>query len=386
MTPKTYDAPSVRQLSAVVDEMAGTVSKHRLRQLRMVVDMFDRAVGRDEMPVRSSRAAAQLFTWAALDVFWDLALDGELRAWAKHRGRPLPLNTQHTVVDCLRLLAGWVVPGKRVRLPRVVTAAPRATTTGEQERELFRFLVDLAGRQPVGYEGLGSQPSGRDGQSRQMAADYRVRLLAMTGVVVDTRSRRGELARMRVADLGEGLSSVRVMRRPQNGAHLEPVEVVLPLSGSTVAALGRWLRVRDRLVRPLEGSVDAVWVSAAVSNRGEPPGLPLSAQSLGASYARGVRVLNDLMAGQPGWEPLPDRLEGLRRARVPEEEVRVRRVREAEWEAVRPRRPAGRPRLPEDRPVEHGRESSYTVWGCRCAECTEAASNARQARRRSPAG
>ncbi|MFI6653274.1 hypothetical protein ACIBI8_37500 [Streptomyces sp. NPDC050529] len=372
MTPKQYSAPSVRQLAAVVDAMAGTVSEGRLRQLRMVVGMFDRSVGRDEMPARASRTAAQLFTWAALDAFWDLALDGELRARVKDRGNPLPLNTQNNVVDCLRLLAGRVVPEKTVRLPKVVAPAPRATTTREQEQQLFRFMVDLAGQQPVGH----------DGQSRQVAADYRVRLLAMTGVVVDTRSRRGELSRMRVADLGEGLSSVRVERWPQNGAHLEPVEVVLPLSGSTVTALARWLRVRERLVEPLQGSADAVWVSVAASNSGEPPGLPLSAQSLGASYTRGVRVLNGLMAGQPGWEPLPSRLEGLRRALVPVEEARVREARAEEWEAAHPRRPVGRPRLPEDRPIQHGREYSYTVLECRCVECTEAATNARTARRR----
>ncbi|WP_329204023.1 hypothetical protein [Streptomyces sp. NBC_01435] len=370
MTPKQYSAPSVRQLAAVVDSMAGQVSEGRLRQLRMVVGMFDRAVGREEMPGRASRTAAQLFTWAALDGFWELAVNGELRARSRDRGTRLPLNTQDIVVDCLELLASHVVPDKTVRLPRVVSAAPRATTTSEQEQELFRFLVDMAGRQPVGH----------DGQSKVVNADYRMRLLAMTGVVVDTRSRPGELAGMRMADLGEGLRSVRVMRQPQNGAHLEPVEVVLPLSESTVTALSQWLRVRERLVYPLQGATDAVWVSVAASNSGEPPGLPLSPKSLGASYTRGVRALNGLMAGQPGWEPLPDRLEGLRRARVPAEEARVREVRAAEWEAAHPRRPVGRPpRL--DRPIQHGREYSYTVLECRCDECTEAASFARKARR-----
>ncbi|MFB7313007.1 hypothetical protein [Streptomyces sp. NPDC056192] len=371
MSGKQYSAPSVRQLAVVVDSMAGRVSEGRLRQLQMVVGMFDRAVGRDEMPGRASRTVQQLFTWAALDGFWELAVDGELRSRPGERGTRLPLNTQSVVVDCLELLARRVVPDKVVRLPRVVEAAPRAITTSEQERELFRFMVDMAGRQPVGS----------DGQSKVVNADYRVRLLAMTGVVVDTRSRRGELASMRMADLGEGLGSVRVMRRPQNGSHLEPVEVVLPLSASTVEALSRWLRVRERLVYPLQGAADAVWVSVAASNRGEPPGLPLSPQSLGASYARGVRVLNGLMAGQPGWEPLPDRLEGLRRAWTPVEEVRVREVQAAEWEAAHPRRPVGRP--PQlDHPIQHGREYSYTVLECRCGECTEAATNARVARRR----
>ncbi|MFJ1827377.1 hypothetical protein [Streptomyces sp. NPDC088178] len=367
MSPKQYSAPSVRQLAAVVDGMAGQVSDGRLRQLRMVVGMFDRAVGRDEMPGRASRTAAQLFTWAALDRFWELATAGELRARPQDRGTPLPLNTQRNVVDCLELLAARVVPDKVVRLPRVVSAAPRATTTSEQERELFRFMVDMAGREPVGH----------DGQSKRTNSDYRVRLLAMTGMVLDTRSRPGELAKMRIDDLGEALESVRVVRHQQNGAHLEPMELTLPLSESTMVALRRWMRVRERLVHPLQGAATALWVSVAVSNRGELPGIPLREQSLSSSYARGVKRLNAAMAGREGWEPLPSCMEGLRRARQPWEEVRLRE----EMEGERIRQPVGRPPLPPGRPIQHGREYSYVILGCRCGECRESASNARAARR-----
>lgn len=368
MTPKQYSAASVRQLAAVVDGMAGTVSEGRLRQLRMVVGMFDRAVGRDEMPARSSRTAAQLFTWDALRPFWDLAVEGELRARAKDVGTRLPLATRHVVLGCLRLMADRVVPDKEVRLPVIPPAAPRATTTPEQEAAMFRFMVSMAGREQVGF----------GGQSRQVNENYRTRLLALTAVVLDTRSRSGELARMRVQDLTEKLGSVRVVRRQQNGAHLEPLEVLLPLGRDAQVALRRWLPVRARLVRSLEGAGDALWVSVAASNRGEPPGVPLRAQSLGASYARGVRWLNGVMAGREGWVPLPDRLETLRRAWVPPAEVRVREERAAVELASRPpRRPSG----PAPGPVQHGREYTYNVLGCRCDECTEAATNARRARR-----
>lgn len=117
MTPKQYKAASVRQLAAVVDGMAGTVSEGRVRQLRMVVGMFDRAVGREEMPGRASRSAEQLFTSVALGSFWDLAVDGELRARGRDMGVRLPLATQQVVLACLRLLADRVVPGREVRLP-----------------------------------------------------------------------------------------------------------------------------------------------------------------------------------------------------------------------------------------------------------------------------
>ncbi|MFI2620424.1 hypothetical protein [Streptomyces sp. NPDC018584] len=391
MGGQQYGAVSVRQLAAYVDRVAPRdpvrwearepvpgaaglpvrVSRERGRQLWMVVGMFDRAVGREEMPVRSRKSAAQLFTWAALRAFWELAVDGELYARAADLGERMPLASQRVVRDCLELLASIVVPGKVVRLPVVVSPAPRAVTTPSQEAELFRFLVGMAAD-------AGGIPAVA-GQSRQVAQDYRTRLLAKTGVVLDTRSRSGELAGMREADLDASLHSVRVVRHQQNGRHLEPLEVVLPLSEGTRVALRRWLRVRERLVRGVEGSVDALWVSVAANNKGQPPGLPVSPQSLRAAYARGVRALNAEMAGRPGWQPLPTRLEGLRRAWEPPEEQRLREAAVAE-SAPEPR-PVGRPMLPAGRPVPHGRESTYNRGWCRCGECREAASNARAARR-----
>ncbi|MEV6165794.1 hypothetical protein AB0L71_28545 [Streptomyces sp. NPDC052052] len=388
MTSKPYSASSVRQLAALVERIAPRdparwdgrqrvpgaggvliqVSRQRADQLWMVVGMMDRAVQQTEVVGPVGRVARKLFTWQVLEAFWELAVAGELRARARDRGVPLPVATQRVVRDCLALLAGVVLPGKDVRLPVVTAPDARATTTPVQELKLFRFLVDLAGQVPVGH----------DGQSKQVNADYRVRLLAVTAVVLDTRSRLGELAAMRVADLGEGLESVRVRRRQQNGAHLEPVEVLLPLQEGTRVALRRWLEVRERLVYSLEGAATALWVSVAASNRGEPPGIPLSAQSLGASYVRGVRQLNGAMAGAPGWEPLPARLEGLRRALIPEAEEEVRRVRAEREAAERPVVPLGRP----PGPVRHGCESGYTNSVCGCADCAAASRKGRAARRR----
>ncbi|MET7713765.1 hypothetical protein [Streptomyces sp. NPDC005407] len=371
MSERTYGAPSVRQLAKVVDGLAGQswVSEQRARQLWMVVGMFDRAVGREEMPGRASRSAPQLFTWAALDGFWDLALPGELWQNPRQAGRPMPLATQRIVRDCLDILAREVVPDRRVRLPSVVQPALRATTTPAQEVELFRFLVGLASGGPLGRGGAG------------MTVEYRARLLALTGVALDTRSRAGELAALRMADLGEGEGSVRVRRRQQNGAHLEPVELVLPLSEGTRVAVRSWLSFRDGLVYPLQGSADALWVTLVRRSAAEPAGLPLGAGGLRQAYARGVATLNWVMAGTDGWEPLPGRLEGLRRAFVVPQEVRVREERAQLAEALRPRRPRGRPRLPADRELKHGREYTYNAFKCRCPECREAATNARRSRR-----
>ena len=105
MAPRQYGAPSVRQLAAVVDRMAGGVSQERLRQLRMVVGMWDRALGSGGMPVAASREAQRMFTRPALVRFWDLAVAGELRHFDRDRGKPLPDATLRIVRDCLGILA-----------------------------------------------------------------------------------------------------------------------------------------------------------------------------------------------------------------------------------------------------------------------------------------
>jgi hypothetical protein len=63
----------------------------------MVVGMYGRAVGREEMPKRASRELAQLFTPPALRAFWGLSVAGELRHFAKDVGKPLPVASQRSV-------------------------------------------------------------------------------------------------------------------------------------------------------------------------------------------------------------------------------------------------------------------------------------------------
>lgn len=334
-----YEVRSVRNLAALVEKVAPRdrdewetrqpvlvrrgsprrdvweqVSQSRAEQLWAVVGMFDRAVQHPSMPERTrTRGMDQLFTWAALDAFWELAVPGELRARAEDRGKRLPVASQRMVRDCLAILARLVVPERRVRLPKLPQAPARAVTRPRQEQELLHHLLRLAADGPAG---------GFVWQQRQ--ADARVRTLAVAGVAVDTRSRVSELTAIRVSDLGEGLRSVRVRRQPQNSAHLPVVEEELPLSESTRDALARWLEVRERLVVGLEGGrVEALWVRVAPVRpaAGGPAGLPVSELWLQQMYSRGVRSLNSVMAGVVGWEPLPVSLESLRRAVVPQEGV-----------------------------------------------------------------
>ncbi|MCX4606868.1 hypothetical protein OG402_41305 [Streptomyces anulatus] len=350
MTSKAYKAASVRQLSAVVDGMAGTLSEGRVRQLRMVVDMFDRAVGREEMPGRSSRSAAQLFTWAALRPFWELAAAGELRHWEKDMGKPLPVTTLRVVRNCLEMLADRVLPeGRRVRLPELEVPELKPTVDDRSLAALYRGMVDLAAQGPLV----------RDGTA--LSVEDRTRLLAMVAVLLDSGPRSGEMAAQTLADLAPGEAAVGVRRRAQRldeyrvgevaaatGVH--PVTVTKVLSGlgndrfseatearvleaaaalppvpevewfelreGSRVAVRRWLALRERLVSedvPLTGQRTALWVTLTPSKAG-PIGIPLRPQGLRQAYARGITALNWVMAGAHGWEPLPTTMEQVRRS------------------------------------------------------------------------
>ncbi|WP_228994320.1 hypothetical protein [Streptomyces sp. DH8] len=349
MTPRQYEAASVRQLAAVVDGMAGTVSEVRLRQLRMVVGMFDRAVGRDEMPGRASRSAAQLFTWAALRPFWALAAAGELRHLAKDAGKPLPVTTLRVVRNCLEMLAYRVLPeGRRVRLPELEVPALKPTVDDRSLAALYRGMVDLAAQGPLE----------RDGTA--LSVEDRTRLLAMVAVLLDAGPRSGEMAAQTLTDLAPGETAVGVRRRSQRedeyrarevaavtGLHPRTVSMILSglghdrslttearvreaaaalppvpevewfeLREGSRVAIRRWLALRERLVSedvPLTGQRTALWVTLVPSKAG-PIGIPLRPQGLRQAYARGITALNWVMAGQYGWEPFPTTMEQVRRS------------------------------------------------------------------------
>ncbi|MEV4975494.1 hypothetical protein [Streptomyces scopuliridis] len=347
MRPKQYSAPSVRRLAAVVDSLAGEVSAERLRQLRMVVGMWDRAVGRPGMPERATRSVQQLFTRPALEAFWDLAAAGELRHLEQDRGRKLPVPTQRIVRDCLVLLGRRVLPpGKVLELPWLPQPELKDTVAPKGLAALYRGLVDLAGRGPL--EGGGTALSFED----------RARLLAMVAVVLDSACRSGELAAMRLDDVAAREAAVGVRRRQQKAppnrigeiaalAEVHPASVREVLSGrldrsektrqrvlaalealeplpevewyalreGSQVALRRWLAVREGIVGalPLEGDRSALWVTLVPTKAG-PAGVTIRAQGLRQGFERGMVALNMVMAGEYGWEPMPTRMEQLRRS------------------------------------------------------------------------
>ncbi|MEU1078508.1 hypothetical protein ABZ404_38615 [Streptomyces sp. NPDC005878] len=343
---------SVRQLHAAIDRAfpagEGGVQPVRRRQLRMVADMWGRALEKDDGFSASARSdARRLFTRPALESFWRLVLAGDLRARPAEEGKPRTLASLRIVRDCLGLLADEIIPGRPVWLPRVPQQEPKATVAPRAVRSLYRAVVDLAAGGPLERSGTG------------LRYEDRVRLLAMVSVVLDVAPRAGELSAQTLADLVEveGGAYIGVRRRQQRAApnraeeiaalaevHPATVEALLwgathqmseatrqrvlaairelepapevewyVLHERTQVALRQWLSVRETLVAPLQGARDALWVTLKATHLG-PAGLPLGSTGVSQAYARGVTALNVLMAGSYGWEPLPRRLEQLRRS------------------------------------------------------------------------
>ncbi|MDG4858278.1 hypothetical protein P8605_08960 [Streptomyces sp. T-3] len=363
-----YRAPSVRQLAEAVQRVAPRdqaswetrapiagagglpvkVSQVRARQLWMVVGMWDRAMNREAMPGRARRAAPALFTRAALQAFWELAQSGELRALKPGHGQDpeLPTATLRIVRDCLGIMASLVLPkGRPVQLPSVQQPEPKSTVRAESLGTLYARLADMAAKGPLE----------RDGTA--LSYEDRTRLLAMVSIVLDAAPRSGELAALRLADLAAGERAVGLRRRQQKAppnraeeiaalAEVDPSSVRAVLWGrrnqvseatfqrivaahdqleplpeiewyalrqGTRVAVRRWLEVREELVAPLTGGRSALWVTLVPTKAG-PPGITLRPQGLTQAFARGMTSLNWLMAGQFGWEPMPIRMEQLRRA------------------------------------------------------------------------
>ena len=366
MTGRKYRSPAVRRLAEVVERVAPQdpgrwddrervpgaggvavrVSQARARQLRMVVGMFDRAVGRPEVAGGSVlRAPARLFEAETLDGFWSLAVAGELRHRAEDRGRELPLASQRVVLDCVALLGAVAAPGVALYLPVLPQPVLKPTVAPRSLEALYRGMVDLAGAGPLS----------RDGTA--LSYEDRARLLAMVAILLDAAPRSGELATLRLDDLAVGETAVGVRRRQQKApanraeeiaalarVHPETARSVLlgavervseatrqrvlaaitelgpapevewyELREGSRVAVRRWLEVREGLVAGIGGGRSGLWVTLQASKAG-PAGVTLRAQGLRQGFARGVTALNWVMAGAYGWEPLPTTVEQIRRS------------------------------------------------------------------------
>ncbi|MET7297726.1 tyrosine-type recombinase/integrase [Embleya sp. NPDC005575] len=298
-------APALDQLDRALLRVTARAdtSAARARQLRWVVGELRRAMVQDGFPVEARASLAALLSADPMRRYLDLARSGRLRTRAVAGAGISTTASMRVRMDCLEILArAGSVPAELPERPAMPELKP---PVGARQRSL---LLDwLAAHADSG----GADPG-------------RIRLFALIGVVLDTGARVGELCALRLTDLGSDEHTVRIVRRPQARSVNPAVTEVLPLSGPTRAALGRWLDVREELVRHVQGSVAAVWVSVRGNHSGvpdqdgnsrrRPAGMPLMPRGLARAYTRTVVRLNVDMAGRPGWEPVPYRLEQLRRA------------------------------------------------------------------------
>lgn len=279
------------------------LSAARVRQLRWVAGELRLACAHPDFPTARVRSVRGLLGAEPVTAYLALAARGELRRRAVARPAAVSDASMRVRADCLRLF-GEAVGVMVAVADRPAMPEPRDTVDGPSRSSLLDFLDRRADRPDA--------PHGR------------VRLFAIVGVVLDTGARVGELCALRLDDLDPRRRTVRVTRRPQARSTSEAVVERVVLSAGTGRALRAWLEVRDELVRPLEGTAKALWVSIAGNHAGlpnaagasvrRPPGMPLRPRGLQRAYARGVEEANLRLAGTPGWQPLPIRLEQLRRA------------------------------------------------------------------------
>jgi len=294
--------PSFAELHTVVERACQPpTSESRAKQLRWVAGELRRAFDRGDLAPSADQSLADLLAPENVAAYLRAAELGVLRRKPSAQPDKASSASMDVREDCLGILgrtAGINVEVPDRDSPRVVNpvvaARPRSILLHHLEEQATR-----AGQSPP-----------------------RLRILAVLGMVMDTGCRAGEACALRLSDLGPALDTVRLTRFPQRrDLSVEPEVETVALSLPTRSALQAWLRVRANLVMrdpskpsgPENSTTDFLWVS--VTNNGQRrPGLPLQFRGLARAYVREIDELNMDMAGEPGWEPMPARMEQLRRA------------------------------------------------------------------------
>ncbi|WP_189938990.1 hypothetical protein [Streptomyces sulfonofaciens] len=300
---------------AVETVCAAAPSEARRRQIRAHARELVRALKHPEHPLTVADPLPDVLRATSLRAYERLALTGELR----DRGAPRPTSeatamVRSGVMVLLQRALGLDVHPLR-RLAELPRKDPVDTARGERLRAGLQTLADHIGRRTKWTA---------DGGLLTRGYPRWVRMLALACVVLDTGARVGELCALRLEDLAPALDEVRLVRRPQNrrpGG--PPIVEIHPLRGATRAALRRWLLVRRLLMTELTGGADRLWVSVRGNHDGRagedsgpryrPAGTPLQPRGAARAYTAAVTRVNIELAGEPGWTPLPERMEQLRR-------------------------------------------------------------------------
>ncbi|MEE4546621.1 hypothetical protein V2S66_32240 [Streptomyces sp. V4-01] len=270
----------------------------RRRQLGMVRAELAQALTLGTLPVAAQGGLARLLADDTLRTYVRVAGTGSLRTRTVRGARPPTAAATNAArlacLDQIRRAAGLPPIGWGQAVP----VAPRPTPLAAQ-------ITDL--REQLGHALI-----------TRASTPGQIRLHAVVALVLDTAARSGELADRRLTDLDLATRQLRLLRQPQHGTHAPPRHESVPLTHLSVAALERWLPVRDRLVQRAHGT-SRLWVSLTPNHSGvvdpavplvrRPAGMPLEERGLLRSYQQG-RAAHGLTA------LLPPKLEQLRRAVV----------------------------------------------------------------------
>lgn len=272
------------------------VSAARSRQVTWVVGEYTRALAHADHPLTGDADFTDVFTREPIDAYLQLARTGALRVRKAADPSKGSDNSEQIRLEVLKLLVtacGAEDYAELLPQPDPPTKPPVA----KRSRALFRAqLTELA-----------DSPD---------ATTSQLRMLAVGAVVSDTGIRAGEMCARTIEDLSPTLEELRVVRRPQGWSESEAFTELLALSGLARAALKRWLSERGLLLTPVGGTATALWVSLHGNHhdgQAVPPGTPLMPRGLARAWTRAVTETNIEMAGQPSWQPLPTRMEQLRR-------------------------------------------------------------------------
>ncbi|WP_328373515.1 hypothetical protein OG800_50445 (plasmid) [Streptomyces sp. NBC_00445] len=291
----------VPELKKAVDAVCDAApSEARRKQIRAHARELVRALRHPDHPRTVADDLADVFNRASLQAFERLALAGELR----DRGPVRPTsqataNVRSGVMALLQRELGLEIVHLRTQKERPRITPVDVDRHEERLRANLQAVADYTCRQTGGAipDGLLTRPYPRW-----------ARIVALVSVVLDTGARVGELCALRMDDLSPTLREARITRRPQNGMPQDPdVVEIYRLCHATRAALQRWCQVRRQLMTGSTGGEEWLWPSI----RGQRAAL----QPLGASrtYIQTVTEINIKLAGTKGWEPMPVRMEFLRR-------------------------------------------------------------------------
>ncbi|MEV5598937.1 hypothetical protein [Streptomyces sp. NPDC052496] len=305
------EVPELQEAVDAVCEQAP--SEARRRQIRAHARELVRALHHPEHPLTVADDLAEILDLPSLRTYERLALAGELR----DRGAVRPTAEATAMVRSGVMVLLQRELGLEVHHLRVLKEMPRKEPVDVARRERLRASLQTV----ADYIGRQTKWSVAGGLLTQGFPRW-VRMLAMSSVVLDTGARVGELCAVRLEDLSPTLTEIRIVRRPQNASRTAPVSVeVYPLRRATRAALQRWLLVRRLLMISVTGGADWLWVSVRTNHGGDaktgslsrPPGAALQPRGAGRAHAAAVDKVNTELAGEPGWTPLPERMEQLRR-------------------------------------------------------------------------